>query len=512
MSSVEYLKLKTDNKLAEWEGRVSLDEIPKSKADFMVKYLDLPMAAEIEDAEWEDFQLEFLDTKARGRIDNKGRQIGWSFACAADAVADGILNPGNPHIFVSINKDESQEKIRFVKNIWEALQINWKPEIIKDSMTSVEFSNGSRFISHPARPPRGKAKARIYLDEMAHYATGYDKAIYKGATPAMIKGDGYIRIGSSPLGASGLFWEMETETMKKYPGFVRGSFPWWTIKALCKDVTHAKGDPESMSTQERVDTYANETLLWQFDNNFIEDFQQEFECDFVDESTAWITWETIKANQNPDLVCWHAKSIDQALSMLDEVILAHRDSKIERTLAGGMDIGRTRDLTELMILGNGEDKQKPIRFMVSLYNEKLDAQEDCFRTIFERLPLTKVLIDQSGLGRQLAESLQGNTVGLGVDFTSETKELWANGARIEAERYRTPLPVDRELAYQIHSIKRTMTATKYSRFDNDRNTDKHHADKFWAWALAIDACTKGGISYNQLEQLGKVKGYGERWK
>ena len=44
--------------------------------------------------------------------------------------------------------------------------------------------------------------------------------------------------------------------------------------------------------------------------------------------------------------------------------------------------------------------------------------------------------------------------------------------------------MDRNLAYQLHSIKKPVTEAKNNRFDTERN-EKHHADKFWAWALAV---------------------------
>ncbi len=487
--------------------------ILSDKAQFAVDFLDLPKAAEIEDAVWEDFQIDFLNETSRGRSDNKARQIAWSFTAALDAVVDGhdFFNPGTPHVFVSMNQEESAEKIRYVKSIIEALDPAVRPRIIKDSTTGIEIANRTRFISHPQRAVRGKPRTRVYLDEKAHYREGLDREIYKGSTPAMTKGDGYIRIGSSPFGARGMFWEIHTESMRAYPGFVRSDIPWWVVRALCNDITHAKGDPLKMTTEQRVYTYGTESLIWQFENNFIEDFKQEYECEFVDESTAWISWKTIQDNQDDSLLYWHAKSIDEAIAMIPEIVLAHRESKIERVLAGGLDVGRTRDLTELVLLGKSESGSMPIRFMVSLYNVMLDDQQACFEKIFKTIPITNVLIDQNGLGRQLAEGLQRTGRATGVDFTNETKEYWAIGARLAAERLKTPIPSLRDLAYQIHSIRKTATPTMKNKYDTERN-EKHHADKFWAWALAIDACNQGGITYNQLEQLGKVEGHGDRWK
>jgi len=150
---------------------------------------------------------------------------------------------------VSINLDEAKEKIRYVKAIVEAIDRPVRPVMVRDSATEVEFANGSRFISHPCRPPRGKGRARIYLDEMAHYREGLDRDIYTAALPATVKGDGYIRIGSSPLGASGLFWEIATEAMRRYPGYSdwRRLIPWWHVGALCKDTaTAARVAPEML--------------------------------------------------------------------------------------------------------------------------------------------------------------------------------------------------------------------------------------------------------------------------
>jgi phage FluMu gp28-like protein len=122
--------------------------------------------------------------------------------------------------------------------------------------------------------------------------------------------------------------------------------------------------------------------------------------------------------------------------------------------------------------------------MVSLSQVKYDDQERCFKEMITQLPFTQVLIDQNGIGSQLAENLTQTGKAQGVDFTNATKELWAVEARLQAERGNVPIPLERDLAYQIHSIKKKVTAAKNNVFDTERN-EKHHADKFWSWALAI---------------------------
>jgi phage FluMu gp28-like protein len=124
--------------------------------------------------------------------------------------------------------------------------------------------------------------------------------------------------------------------------------------------------------------------------------------------------------------------------------------------------------------------------MVSLDRVAFDAQEQLIRHLLRVLPVQALLIDQNGIGMHLAENLAADTVAEGVDFTNASKQDWATAAKIKMERTQTPLPKDRDLAYQIHSVKKKITAAKHNVFDTEKN-EKHHADKFWAWALALAA-------------------------
>jgi phage FluMu gp28-like protein len=482
------------------------------KAQFARDFVNLQDAAQVEDAVWEDFQISHLNNSGRFDITLKSRQVAWSFTAALDAMVDAIINPGTPHLFVSINLDEAAEKKRYAKAIWEATRPDVRPEIKADSVYHLEFENGSRLISHPCRPVRGKARARIYLDEMAHYPHGLDRLIYQAALPATVRGDGYVRIGSSPMGARGLFWEIYEQSLRAWPGFVRHLVPWWTVHSLCKDVAMAAQIAQEMTTEERVRAFGTNALLEIFENMFLEDFQQEYECAWLDETVSWISWEVIQRNQKPDLLWWHARSVDEALAMLPEIHDAIRAGQIEAALAGGIDVGRKRDLTEFVALGKSTTGQLPLRISVSLDRVPYDDQQRCFVELINRLTFTKVLVDQNGIGAQLAENLHRLTGGKaeGVDFTNPSKEVWAVEARVQAERGNTPLPLDRDLTYQIHSIKRSVSPSKKNTFDNDRN-EKHHADKFWAWALAVSAVNTGLASWDDVEDLGHVEDYVSRW-
>lgn len=457
------------------------------KADFL-EFIDLETASGIPGAKWEPFQVRYLNNETRWAIDVKSRQIAWSFTAALDAVIDGVLEKDTVHVFVSINQDEAREKIRYARAIIDAIDPPVRPRLIRDSQTELEFDNGSRLISHPCRPPRGKPRARIYLDEMAHYPEGMDREIYRAALPATVKGDGYIRIGSSPLGARGLFWEIVTESLRRYPGYDghRRYIPWWQVRALCREVRQARRLAPAMPTAERVYQFGTPALVDIFENMFLEDFQQEYECAWVDEATAWISWELIQQNQSPEHLWWHARSTSEALALVPQILEAIKARRCEAALAGGIDVGRKRDLTELMVVGKGTTNQLPLRLGVSLDRVPFDQQQACFEALIRQLPFTQVLVDQNGLGMQLAEALAKTGKAKGVDFTNASKEVWAVEARIQFERGNALIPLDRDLAYQIHSIKKTVTAARHNVFDTEAN-EKHHADKFWALALAYSA-------------------------
>lgn len=473
-------------------------EIRSLKAQFAAEFVDIAEAAQLEGISWEPFQIEYLNNETRFQADVKSRQIAWSFTSALDAFCDSRIKPGNPYVFVSINQDEAKEKIRYLRAILAATDAPVRPKLSRDSATGIELEDGTRFISHPCRPVRGKPQARVYLDEIAHYPNGMDRDIYTAALPATTKGDGYIRMGSSPLGARGIFWEIMTESIRKWPGFVRHVIPWWEVNALSKNRTVARDLAPAMPTNERVYIFGTQVLKEIFENMFLEDFQQEYECAWADEQTSWISWETISKNQQRDLRHWHAKTVDEALMMIDEINRAVATSEIEPALAGGLDVGRKKDLTEFTAIGKTTTGQLPYRVAISLDRVKFEDQKNCFIQVISRLPFTQVLVDQNGIGMQLAEDLARETgIAQGVSFTNPTKELWAVEARIQAEKINTPIPSDRDLAYQIHSIKKQVTSAKNNVFDAERN-EKHHADKFWSWALAIWAAKSeagsGGFS------------------
>jgi len=241
-----------------------------------------------------------------------------------------------------------------------------------------------------------------------------------------------------------------------------------------------------MLTAERLERYGKDRIRAIYGNMPEEDFQQEYETVFVDESTSWITWEEIKAIQDAKLFCQMVSGVDNAVRAISRV--ASQIGAIEQVMVAGVDVGRTRNTTELYVVGLVHTGQMPLRLAISLDNVDFQRQADVLCAAMRRLPIVTMWMDQNGIGRNLAETVSGQFPGKakGVDFTNATKALWAANAKMLVQQHKPLIPPDRDLAYQIHSIKKLVTPSRNVSFDTDTN-EKHHADRFWAWALALSA-------------------------
>ena len=474
---------------------------PSMRRLFLVDHLDLEQATGVTGARWEHFQISHLDDPGTFRIENKSRQIAWSWLIAAEAIADahGDLWGDMPRdsVFVSINLQEAAEKIRYARRIYETLRESAvgadMHALERDSTLNLEFSNGARLTSLPARPPRGRARANVYLDEFAH--TRDDQAIYTAALPIISKG-GRLRVGSSPFGASGTFWEIFAQALRAYPGFVRKVTPWWEVAAFCTAPALARRVAPDMLTPARVDAFGNARIRAIYDNMPLEDFAQEYECAFMDETRSYFTWEEIAESQSPDLVCEIARGedrrIDTALAAIARTAQHVIRGQVEEVLTAGVDVGRTRDTTEITIAGLSTAGHYPIRLLITLDRTPYDDQRAVILAALQQLPIMRLWIDRNGIGSQLAEELENlwPAVAKGAQFTAESKQLWATTTKRLFQQRRVILPADRDLAYQIHSIKRMVTASRNNVFDTDAN-EKHHADKAWSLFLALAAADAG---------------------
>jgi phage FluMu gp28-like protein len=428
--------------------------------------------------DFEPYQIHFLKSSANYRCIEKSRQVGYSWVFACEATARSHLRDAYTAVFVSYNLADAKEKIAYCQQLHEDLPLEYQKKKVVDSKLEIAFqSNGgnrrvSRIISNPSKAPRGK-KGDIYLDELAHCAN--DREIYKGSTALILRSAGQLTVCSSPLGRRGVFWEIARQEIRPYRAYKRQRVPWWLCSFFCTDVRRAALEAPKLTTEERVRRYGKPGIIEQFESLLLEDFQQEFEVVYSDETLTFFPYPLI-------MPCTDA-----------ELELATDFAELEKCkgrLLAGFDVGRKRDLSELAIfeeVRRGEKVVLECRMLKEYDRVAFRDQEADLRLMLSTLPVVRLSIDNNGIGMNLAENLRADFPQVvAEDFTTTTKERWCTDFKIGLQRREIILPRERSLIAQIHSIKKNVTAGGRVTFDTEKDSStKGHADKFWACALAV---------------------------
>lgn len=423
---------------------------------------------------FEPYQLAFLHTPAPYRCVEKARQVGYSWVFACEALARTHLRDTQTSIFVSYNLADAKEKINYCQQMHEELPLEYQKRRVVDSKLEIAFSSNSassrtsRIISNPSKAPRGK-KGDIYLDELAHCAN--DRDIYKGSTALILRASGQLTVCSSPLGRRGVFWEIARQEVTPYRSYWRQAVPWWLCSFMCRDLHTAARLAPSMSTAERVARFGTKKIQDQFASLMLEDFQQEFEVLYSDETMTFYPYELIIPCTDPFL-----ELCDEFADVL-KVWCGGR-------LVAGFDVGRKRDVSELAVFEELKDGTQKMLMSKTYDRIPFAAQEASLRALLTILPIARLSVDNNGIGMMLCENLRADYPQVvAEDFTNYSKEVWCTDFKILLQRKMVLLPRDRELIAQTHSIKKSVTAGGRVTFDAERDS-KGHADKFWATALA----------------------------
>lgn len=469
--------------------------------------------------QFDDYQREFLEDTSRFQIYLKGRQLGFSFVSAARALARSQNLDDYTCIIASYKLDDSKEKIRYAKQLYDSLPDTYKKRKLVDNTTSLEFvsksgreSTGTRIIAQGKGPIRGKGSNSvldIVLDEFAFFGA-YDAPVYTSAVPVLTRvKHGSLTLVSTPLGKAGKFFEI-WDGAKKYKNYKRRIIFWWDFSLLCKDVKKARQEATMMHTLQRVEVFGTDQLHELFNAMDLESFRQEFECAFIDDSSSYFPLEMVYSCVMDDEAQDGHESEQHRLMARS---LEELRSKTTGRLMGGFDVGRRRDASELVSIDDTE-AVKILRYMATFKQSDFDLQERELDRYLEIARPIRLCIDETGIGMQLAEGRRKKFGGQvePISFTNASKELMAVAVHKEFERGRSGIliPNDRDLITQIVSIKRELTSSGAFRYSAERN-QTHHGDKFWALALAVWAASAPKQSawldwvIEEASEIGQVK-------
>lgn len=397
------------------------------------------------------------------------RQIGKSFTKSLRRVLRGIVRRRN-QIFLSAGERQSRELMMKVRQHCRALNIASAEggEPLLDGMSvkslSVELPNGVRVIGLPANPQTARGfTGDVLLDEFAMHRE--DREIWAAMFPSVLRGGGELDVASTPKGRDNLFAQLRDN-----PQFAH------SVVTLPEAVAAGL----SVNPEEIRRSMHDEEL-----------YRQEFLCEFLDEASAFLTYEQIKRVEDP---------------RLDKEFDLQRLSELKGPLYAGVDIGRHRDLTVIWVVEEvekagetpvsnvkaGETPAPPVLVTCAVRETAGEPFREQSAAIHELLSLRQVrrcCIDAGGMGLPLAEAAIeafGGTRVEAVTFTAGVKDEMASRLRLRVEEGSICIPMDESIRNDWHSVRRSVTAVGPARYDAARSGDGH-ADRFWAACLAVRA-------------------------
>ncbi|MEJ5227207.1 terminase family protein [Thermodesulfovibrio sp.] len=384
------------------------------------------------------YQQKWLNDKSRFKIALKARQIGFTTALCFEAI-EMALTEKCRILILSTTERQSREVIDRIYDILNVAKRLKGIKLPRETRSEIAFPNGSRIISLPASPTSVRGyTGHVFLDEFAFHKDA--KEIWRAMLPITTRGYS-VRIVSTPAGKSGKFYEL----WENAEGFSR----------------HKVDIHDAIKQGFNIDLNAIKSSMDP------DDFAQEYECVFLDEAHSYFPMELIIQAISAECDRW--------------------DGIPRGQFYVGVDIGRKKDLTVLYVLEKLGDVFYT-REIKELFRTEFDAQRREIEAVIERYPVSRLCIDETGLGMQLAEELKKRYTSLiePVSFTLKVKEDLATFARVVFEQQKIRIPDNQALIRDIHSIKKIVTSAGNIRFDSERN-EISHADRFWALALALHA-------------------------
>lgn len=403
------------------------------------------------------YQKRLVENGFRFTWTNWSRQIGKSTTLTLRRVMRGLERQRN-QILLSAGERQSRELMLKVKQHVEAFKIafEWKEHDLFEGVSFKQLEiaipqRRMRIIGLPANPNTARGfTGDVLLDEFALHQ--HDREIWASVFPTVLRGDGELDICSTPKGRQNMFYRLRDNDQ-------------FAHSTVTIDDAIADGLD--------VD---REMLRSAMDDDEL--FRQEFLCEFVDEATAFLTYEMIGECEDD--------SLERTLDL--GTLAAHKGDVVV-----GIDIGRKKDLT---VIWPFEVVDRTLRSLglVELQATPFGEQFERISKVVRSRCVRRVVIDASGLGMQLAEQLVtrfGEHSVEGCTLTGPFKEQIASRMRNRFIDKLIRIPVDERIRNDLHSIRKTVTAAGNVRLDAPRE-EGSHADRFWAAALACHAAADGG--------------------
>lgn len=402
------------------------------------------------------YQRRWLADRARFKIGMFARQTGKTFTTTLECVDDCYDHEarGSRTRWIILSRGERQAREAMEEGVkrhaaayriaLEEMESGFRGGEGTFTQLDVTFPGGSRITSLPANPDTARGfSANVFLDEFAFHLDS--RKIWGALFPVISKPGLKLRVTSTPNGKANKFYELMTAEHSA-----------WSRHVVDIHQAVADGLPRDIDELRRG---LNDEDLW----------SQEYELQWLDEASAWLSYEMINA-------CEHAGAGDPAQYTGAPVYV-------------GVDIGVRRDLFVVWVVEPVGDVLWT-REIIARKRITFAEQDALLDEVMRRYRVARVCMDQTGMGEKPVEDARrryGATRVEGVLFTQAAKLVLATSGREAFEDRRIRIPEgDRDVRADLHKLKKVPGPTGAPRFVAESD-DAGHADRAWACFLAVNA-------------------------
>jgi phage FluMu gp28-like protein len=405
-----------------------------------------------------EYERRWLADTSRFKAGMFSRQTGKTFTSTLEIAIDVALAEAQGHrsrwVILSRGERQAREAMNEgVKLHLHAMRAGFKElEYEFDTNTKameVELPGGSKITALPANPDTARGfSANVLLDEFAFHKDS--REIWRALFPVISKPGLKLRVISTPNGKANKFYELMTN----------GDSTW---SRHTTDIYQAVADGLPRDIDELRDALNDE-----------DSWAQEFELKWLDEASAWLSFELITA-------CESEQAGDPAK-------YAGGDCYV------GVDIAARNDLFVIWVFERVGDV-RVTREVIAVRRIKFAEQDMLLDSVMRRYRVRGLWMDQTGMGEKPVEDAirrYGESRVHGVLFTAANKQFLATTGKqlFEDQRIRIPMG-DQALRADLHKLKKTTGPTGIVRFVAESD-DSGHADRAWACFLAAGAASEGG--------------------
>jgi phage FluMu gp28-like protein len=412
------------------------------------------------------FQYEkaFIAAQSRLKAWLKSRQIGGTTTATLDMVLHVIRTGQDWH---TMSRSQRQAKSLLRKTARHIRAINryndaaGEQPIVRESdigTETIRFLNGGTITAVPCDPDTTVGETTNWLiDEFALFPNSEQTfAIIK---PSIMHGL-RMSIIFTPRGRDNMAFRLWDGRFSEHRGWS------WHRTTLQDAIADGLVVYDAAGTPIDYQTFADAEIL-----EIGEDmFGQEHCCVFSDELLSLLSWKLVIACQS---------------SKLDARKTTTQLRTLGHDLYVGVDIGRRHDMTVITALSRTGDEYS-VEYLQELRNTPFDAQEAIIQELLDTNCVAAMRIDEQGIGLPLADhfSMKYPLTAAGTPFTSPMKARIGGLVRSTMEAGQLWIPDDVELARDLVSVQKTISATGAIQLSAPR-THGSHADRFWSMGLAL---------------------------